>query len=419
MCFRISPIIALSTFIVFGLQTEAQTTLTLQRALQTAKNNNAHLQAEQLNIGLAQTDIITAKLRSNLVLNNESLQQAAPAQFAPNTNWHNGQNREVLWQLTKTFQVAGQRRHRIAVANRSVSLAAETFAETARDLLRAVGTKWVEVWAAQKKLDMTAIARNNIDTLISTNQIRYKNQVITQTDMIRTELLAKQYAIQYSTKEEELSNARKELQLLLSIQDSLAIDTTAYMLSTPTMALDSLILQSLQNRSDILAARLLINVSDSNIKLQKSLAVPQPEFGLIWNQQNTVPHVGIYAAIGLPFFNRNQGEIRKSYLIKEQAQRGLYAVQSQLQTEIETAHASYRLQQRNLEKFDLLLAQAQSILDNVQYAYLKGGTTLIDFLEAQRSWLDTQQDYYDVLQQYRQSYIQLLYATGLINQLAQ
>ena len=45
--------------------------------------------------------------------------------------------------------------------------------------------------------------------------------------------------------------------------------------------------------------------------------------------------------------------------------------------------------------------------------------TIIDFLEAQRSWLDTQQQYYETLQLYRQSYIKLLYASGLINKLAQ
>jgi cobalt-zinc-cadmium efflux system outer membrane protein len=105
-------------------------------------------------------------------------------------------------------------------------------------------------------------------------------------------------------------------------------------------------------------------------------------------------------------------------LLKQQAEQHLFTIQSQLQTEITTAYASYKLQQQNVQNFQIILEQSQTILDNVKYAYLKGGTTIIDFLEAQRSWLETQQQYYDALQQYRQSYIQLLYATGLINQLA-
>ena len=76
------------------------------------------------------------------------------------------------------------------------------------------------------------------------------------------------------------------------------------------------------------------------------------------------------------------------------------------------------MHQENTLNFQEVLEQSQTILDNVKYAYLKGGTTIIDFLEAQRSWLDTQQDYFNALEQYRKSYLQLLYATGLINQLA-
>jgi cobalt-zinc-cadmium efflux system outer membrane protein len=73
---------------------------------------------------------------------------------------------------------------------------------------------------------------------------------------------------------------------------------------------------------------------------------------------------------------------------------------------------------QNIENFKILSNQSQTILESVQYSYLKGGTTIIDFLEAQRSWLDTQQQYYDALQLYRLGYVQLLYTTGLISQLA-
>jgi cobalt-zinc-cadmium efflux system outer membrane protein len=55
----------------------------------------------------------------------------------------------------------------------------------------------------------------------------------------------------------------------------------------------------------------------------------------------------------------------------------------------------------------------------VRYSYLKGSTTIIDLLEAQRSWLDTRQQYYDTEMQYRKATIELLFVTGLINQLAQ
>jgi len=408
------------TIFVFTLsfQVKAQEKYSLQKALQTARANNQYLKTEQLNIGIAQTDIITAKLRPNPILNNQTLQLMQPSQFPANTDWYNGQNRQVWWQLTKPIQIAGQRQYKIDVANKNVSFAEKKYTETERNLFAEVAAKWLEVWTAQKQLEIIQIAKSNIDSLVLTNQIRYKNQVITQTDLFRAELLSKQYAIQYKTTLQEVINRQNELKFLIGVQENVSIDPNDNFLFAIPQSFDSLLKQSLQNRSDIQTVNSLIEVSNSNIKLQKSLAFPQPELGFIWNPQNTVPYFGIYATVDLPFFNRNQGEIKKSYLLKDQAEQQLFTIQSQIQTEISVAFANYQLQQQNIESFNVLLKQSQTILENVKYAYLKGGTTIIDFLEAQRSWLETQQQYYDAMQSYRKSYIQLLYATGLINQLA-
>lgn len=400
------------------LQVNAQESYTLQKALQTAKNNSPILKTEQLNIGITQTNITTAELRPNPILNNQSLQLMQPSQFPANTDWYNGQNRQVWWQLTKPFQIAGQRENKIEVAEKNVLVAEKSYAETERNIFLEVAEKWLEVWTAQKQLDIIQVAKNNTDSLVLTNQNRFKNQVITETDLFRTELLAKQYAIQYKIALQEVINRQNELKFLLGVQEDISIDINDNFLFTMPQSIDSLLKQSLQNRSDIQTVKSLIDVSNSNIKLQKSLAFPQPELGFIWNPQNTVPYFGIFATIDLPIFNRNQGEIKKSYLLKAQAESQLYTIQTQIETEITVAHANYQLQQQNIESFNSLLQQSQTILDNVKYAYLKGGTTIIDFLEAQRSWLETQQQYYDAMQSYRQSYIQLLYATGLINQLA-
>lgn len=418
MRFRITHIFSALFLFVVCFQAKAQENYTLQKALQTARTNNPILKIEQFSIGIAQTDIISAKLRPNPILNNQTLQLMQPSQFPANAEWYNGQNQQVWWQLTKPFQIAGQRKYKIDVANKNVSFAEKNYSETERNLFADVAAKWLEVWTAQKQLDIISIAKNNIDSLVLTNQIRYKNQVITQTDLFRTELLSKQYAIQYKTVLQEVINKQKELSFLLGIQDNVNIDTADNFLFTIPSGIDSLLTQALNTRSDIQTVKSLIDVSNSNIKLQKSLAFPQPELGFIYNPQNTIPYFGIFATIDLPIFNRNQGEIKKSYLLKEQAEQQLFTIQNQLQTEITTAYASYQLQKQNVENFKSILSQSQTILGNVKYAYLKGGTTIIDFLEAQRSWLETQQQYYDALQQYRQSYVQLLYATGLINQLA-
>ncbi len=411
--------ICLAVTFAFYLPVGAQTEFTLGRVLKTAKMNNPILKSEYFNIAIAETDILSSKLRPNLVLSNETIQVAKSSEFEAGTIWSNPENREVLWQISKEFQIMGQRQNKIDVALKSAELSEKEYTEIERDILFEVAEKWNEVWTAQKQLELIQSAKNNMDSLVKTTQLRYKNQVITQTDVFRTELLAKQYALQYATEGQELLNRKKELQFLIGIQEPIEIDTTEDFGMYALTTLEQLQEQSITSRSDIQTAKSWIDVSESNIKLQKSMSYPQPEIGVIYNSQHKIPHFGFAASIALPFFDRNQGEIKKSHIQRDQAEQQLYTLQSQLQTEISTAYDSYQIQLENIASYTSLLEQSQTILDNVQYAYLRGGTSIIDFLEAQSSWLETQEQYNEALEKYRQSHIQLLYAAGLINQLAQ
>ena len=110
--------ILLLTLLVSQLPTFGQgnaQTLSLQRALQVARENNPFLKSQALNIAVAQSDVMTAQLRPNPVLNNQSLQLVKPSHFEAGTGWVNGNNMQTWWQLTKTFQIAGLRGNKIAV----------------------------------------------------------------------------------------------------------------------------------------------------------------------------------------------------------------------------------------------------------------------------------------------------------------
>lgn len=397
----------------------AQEIYTLQKALQAAKANNPLLSTQQLNIGISEADIVTANLRPNPNLNNQTLVLTRPASYPNNTDWYNAQNRQVWWQLTKVIQLPSQRQAKIDLAKKNTVLSQKAIGETERNVLQDVALKWLDVWTARKQLDILQIAKSNTDSLLSINKIRLGKEVITSTDLTRTALLANQYALQLKSNEQIYRNELSNLKFMLGTQDNIDIDTKDDFTDIFSTQLDSLLQQALSNRSDIQAYKAGIQVAESNIKLQKSLATPQPTLGMIYNPQNSTPYVGFYGAIDLPFFSRNQGEIKKSYLQKQQAEKGLQATQTLIQTELSTAYNTYKTQKQNIEQFKDLLSKSESILSSVRYSYLHGGTTIVDYLEAQRSWLDTQQQYYDTLQQYRQSYIKLLYASGLINQMAQ
>lgn len=396
----------------------AQTTFTLATAIDTARTNNPVLKAQYMNIAASEADVTTAKLRPNPNLSNQTMQLVDAGNFAPNTRWSNKANRQVLYQVTKPIQWPNQRKYKIETANKDVTVANADYQENVRNLSLNVGNSWINCWVLKKRLALLLDSRSNLDTLVQINELRYKNQVITQTDLARTKVLLDQYNLQLNVFRQDYMNELQNLRLLTGIPDSVDIDTLSQVQTiAPNATLDSLIAQTLDNRSDVTLAKSNIDERNSNVKYQKALAVPQPNIGVFYNPQNAVPYVGFTAAIDLPFFNRNQGGIRKASIQAQQASQELSTTQRTVQIEVTTAYNTYQLQKQNLQKFTGILTQSQQILDNVKYAYLRGGTTIIDFLDAQRNWYDTRLLYYDALQSYYQSYIQLLFATGLINQL--
>jgi cobalt-zinc-cadmium efflux system outer membrane protein len=396
----------------------AQTVYTLSSAIDTARQSSPVLKAQYMNIGMAKADEITAKLRPNPNLNNQTLQLTDAGHFPPSTKWSDNVNRQVWWQLTKPIQWPAQRKYKIASATQNIAVANNTYQENVRNLSFNVGNSWVSTWVLKKKLSLLQESKTNLDTLVKINELRFKNQVITQTDLVRTQVLLQQYNLQLTSFFQDYNNELQTLKLLTGATGSVDIDTSSQVESLlPTTTLDSLISQSRENRSDVMLVKSSIEQNSNNIKYQKSLSWPQPELGVIYNPQNAVPYVGFFGTISVPIFDRNQGQIKKAEIQKAQAEQELQATQLQVQTDVSTAYRTYEVQQRNVQQYQGILQQSQQILDNVKYAYLRGGTTIIDFLDAQRSWYDTRLLYYDALQSYYQSYLQLLFVTGLINQL--
>jgi cobalt-zinc-cadmium efflux system outer membrane protein len=396
----------------------AQSSYTMQSAILRAKTNSPLLKTEAYNINFAQSDLVTAKLHTNPVLNNQTLQLMDSKYYASGTDAASRYNRQVWWQLTKPFTPPSQRRNRIDMASQNILLFQKGYAETIRSFSSDVANQWLNAWIFKSRLDLLDQAYSNIDSLVKINRARLRNQVITQTDLIRTQLLQDQYQLQISNANKDYKREIQQLKFLMGARDSVDVDIDAAIETTEIpLTIDSMLSQAARERTDVQAANINILISQSNIKYQKSLVIPTPELGMIWNPQNGVPYLGFFGTLRIPLFDRNQGQIEKSKYMQLQAEESMRNIQLKLSTEVQAAFVVYKTEKENLKKYENMLTQSDQVLDNVRYSYLKGGTTIIDFLDAQRSWFDTRQLFLDARLSYFQSYIQLLYVTGLINQL--
>lgn len=414
---QINPLVLL-IFISCASPVGAQPSYTFRQALAIARVNNPVLKSISYNTGIANSDVLTAGLRPNPILNNQTLQLARSADLAADTRFYQPQNRQVWWQLTKPVPLNNQRKYKLEVARKSVTVAEQSYLDAERNMLLDVGNKWLEVWYNKVTLDLYTKAKLNMDSLVQIQQVRLKNEVISSSELTRTELLLAQYTLQLKSVEQSYWNELQSLKLLTGVADPLNIDQQDPVVEPGfSLGTDSLLRFAVADRSDLQVAKSNIDAAQSNIRLQQKLAMPVPELGAIWNPQNTVPYLGLFATIELPFFSRNQGEIRKSKLALQQSEQSLITLERQIRTEVRNAFNSYQVNKDAMSRYESILQKSESVLQSVKYAYTRGGTTIIDFLDAQRNWYDTWKMYYDALYNYRRSYLQLLYTTGLINQL--
>ncbi len=396
----------------------AQDLLSLADALKIARESNTELKSGKLNIKIAQSDLTTAKLRPNPILNNQSLQLINSKFYPINTEWHHPANRQVWWQLTKQFQWPHLRQNKMEVATQQIALSENIYNESEHDLTFEVANQWLEVWRLKQLLTILQQAHFNLDSLVTIQKKRVENKMISATELIRTQIPLEQYSLQLKSTQLDYRSAVQELKFMLSSPDSVDVSTAN---SIETISItnqtDSLLAIALRMRPEIRTIQSTIAVSESNIKLQNSLKWPVPELGVIWNPQNTIPYLGFFGTIQLPFFSRNQGAIQKSIFIKQQAQLNFQTLQLKVKKEVATAYQAYQLQKETVSRYATILQMSTEVLRSDRHSYLKGETTLIELLEAERSWFDTQQLYYDAQSTYYQSYVRLLYATGLIIQL--
>ena len=396
----------------------AQDNLTVKSAIELSKKNNPYFSAEKLNIDISQADIITAKLRPNPTFNISVSQLTSHSYFAENTGMLNSANRQSMIQVGKVLQIKKLRDFKVNFAESNYTQSKLVLKDFEQNLIFQTTQEWLEVWYANIKNNILLQAKKNSDTLISINRIRLKNQVISTTELMRTEIEGEKYTLLIKSAEQELNNQIQGLKLILGINVDYKIDITDSVMKLKlSSSYDSLLNYTIKNNTAIILTQGLVNVNKQSYQLQKALANPLPEVGINYSAQNQAPYIGAYIAIPLPFSDRNQGEIEKAKIMTYQADTLVSATIREAKLNLMSAYNTYLNNKNVFDQYKNIYSKSEKVLSTLKITYIKGGTTFIDYLEAERNWFDMQNSYFEAYYNYQKSYLNLLNVSGLINNL--
>ena len=124
----------------------------------------------------------------------------------------------------------------------------------------------------------------------------------------------------------------------------------------------------------------------------------------------------VFASFDLPIFNRNQGEIARTNYALTQAQEQELSASDTVISDVGNAYAAVKSNEEVVQLYvSGYLKQAQDSRDISEYAYKRGAASLLDFLDAERSYRSVQLAYRQALGSYMTALEQLKEAVGTRN----
>lgn len=402
--------------IIFSLSTQAQ--LSVKQAITKSIENNLYLKAYSLNPDIEKYDIQTAAYRPNPIINNQSIflvQQKNLDAVKPNQQLFTSMYANQLWfQATKPLQIGGKRKQKIQVQNQEYAQSKLDLQQYTYELAYKTALKWLDVWYADEVLQNFQIAKINIDSIYEVNQLRFKKKEITASDVSRTLVLSEKHATEVNIAWQNWHSELSKLHVLVGKpNENISYESDFFYIA---MAKSDTILAQLAstNRLDLKMAQQTENTNMANTKLQKALALPNIEVGIIANPQNTQPYMGWYFQMPIPVLDNNRANINKSKTQILQAQLETEALKQEIQAQITVAWQEYLIYKANFEQYKTIQSNSSAILTTIKNDYLEGKTPIVDYLNAKQNWNETEQDYDIADYKLRKSYLDLLYVSGIL-----
>jgi cobalt-zinc-cadmium efflux system outer membrane protein len=177
--------------------------------------------------------------------------------------------------------------------------------------------------------------------------------------------------------------------------------------------LEDLQMKALQNRPDLRAAQQGITAANSQWELQKAIGKQDVTVQANYSHVNAIDAASIYVSVPLAIFNRNQGEIARTGYVITQAQEQEKATDDQVITDVHDAYVGLQENDRVVVLYrSRYLEVAEKDRDISEFAYRHGGASLLDFLDAERTYRATELGYRQALASYLLALEQLREAVG-------
>ena len=404
-------------------QATGTTRVTIDEAIQMALQHNHNMLAARTTIQQSEAEETTANLRPNpsLFADWEYLPLGSPAKQNPGVYagqslgdyLHNNTEGDIG--LSYLLERGKKRQHRLQAAKDITAQTRSLVTDNERTLTFSVTSSFVNVQLAESTLELAQKDLKSFQETVDLSELRFNKGAISEDDYLKIKLQLLQFETDYQQAQLARVQGLSDLRQLLGYESIPADYDVAGEFDYHALKgnLEDFQLKALQNRPDLRAAQQGVTAAKSQYELQRSIGKADVTVQGNYSHVNAINAATFYGSIPLQIFNRNQGEIARARFAITQAQEQEKATNGQALTDVRDAYDGLRVSDKIVQLYRSgYLEVAQKDRDIAEYAYQKGAVSLLDFLDAERSYRATQLAYRQALASYLLALEQLKQAVG-------
>ncbi len=373
--------------------------LSFEEYLSLVGKKNLGYASQKYNVSIADAAIQTASMFPDPQLEVETTNNGV------NQNMGYVYGTSIGW----TLELGGKRKARINLAKNQSELSKIQLQDFFRNLRAEASVGYIEALRYKALLEVQQDSYQNVLQLAKSDSIRYRLGTLSLVTSKQSKLEAS--ALLNEVYQAESAEQQALTQLSVFISDSkiavrdIAGDFNAF---NRNFDMDGLILQALNERTDLLAARQNTQVAKSRISLEK--ANRMIDLGVNAGAERhteatneiapspTVNAVKLGLSIPLKFSNRRNAELKIAEMAHSQTEVEYRLIEQSIRAEVIQAYQQYTATQKQVKQFhNGMLTEAKSILDGITYSYKRGESSILEVLNAQRTYNGIRKDYYQAL----------------------
>jgi cobalt-zinc-cadmium efflux system outer membrane protein len=386
--FAASACLLLTNAVLGQTPPPAPVTVTLDQAIEMALQHNHNILAARTAIQQSEAQEITANLRPNPTFFTDWEYLPLQRTGQPLGDYLHDSTEGDMG-VSYLFERGKKRQHRLQAAKDATAVVRSQVADNERGLTFTVAQLFINVQTAEATLDVTQKLEKSFQETVNISESAYKNGSMSENDFLKMKLQLLQF--QQDVEAAILAKA----QALSDLRQQLGYESVpaGYEVTGPFdyqplhVSIDELQAKALANRPDLRAAVEGVTAANSQVDLAKADGKVDVTGSGNYSHTGGISAFSLALSVPIPVFNKNQGEILRTQHVVTQAREQQAAARGQVLTDVRDAYEALESSARVAQYFKGgYLEMNQKSRDITEYAYHRGAASLLDFLDAERTY---------------------------------